>query len=144
MSLCMMSKRDMADLAVTAIEGGIGYWCDKIEYVQRDAHGEWQPMTEETLSAFDEPRYDDENFWEGDIRGVLLSTQYPEDADVIKRPLTASSIRKAFKYQPKHNKYSSKNWFPKLCKLLHKPGDYDCGDADTIVQIAVMDEVVYG
>ena len=143
MSTCMLSKRDIADLATGAIEGGISYWCSELQYIQRDENGEWQPMTQAQLDQYTEPRYDDPEFWEGDKRGVMLTSMYDEDAGIMKRPLTASSLRGAFKYQPKHNKWQSDNWFPKLCKLLHKPGDYDAGDADTIVQIAVMGEVVY-
>jgi len=144
MCVCMLSKRDMADLAVTAMEGGISYWCSEFEYVERDDQGGWQVMSDERRQSFSSPAYDAEDFWEGDKRGIRLTTQYDEDSDVVLRPLTASSIRKAFKYQPPKNKYPSKNWFPKLCKLLHSSGDYDADDADTIVQIAVMDEVVYG
>jgi len=140
---CTLSKRDMADLAVTALEGGIGYWAGEIEYVERDSNGDWQTMSDERRQSFGNPAYDAEEFWHNDSRGIQISTQYDEDQDVIKRPLTLSSIRKAFKYQPPQRRGGSKNWFPKLCKTLLNPGEYDCSDADTIVQIAVMDEVVY-
>lgn len=141
---CRLTQQDMAELAVTAIEGGIDYWCDRIEYVERDDRGEWVPMSDERRTSIGNPAYAEAELWDGDRMGVMLYTQYPEDQSEILRPLTASSIRKAFKYQPPKNRHQSKNWFPKLCRLLHEPGQYDAGDADLIVQIAVMDSVVYG
>ena len=143
MYVCMLSKRGIADLAVTAIEGGINYWCNLVYPVERDGHGEWINITKDRMEQFDSPAYDDPNFWKADQRGYLMVPVNDEDRDLVKRPLTANSLRGAFKHQPKQVNGQSNNWFGKLCKTLHNPGQYDAGDADTIVQIAVMDEVVY-
>jgi hypothetical protein len=139
----MLDKRGLADLVVTAIEGGISYWCDEIEYVERDDKGEWQVMSTERRESFGNPAYDSPELWEGDKRGLKLTSRYPDDQDAILRPLTASSIRKAFKYQPPKNKYTSPNWFKKVVAEFARD-NADAGDADVIVQVAVMDEVVYG
>lgn len=138
-----LSKREIADLVVTAVEGGIGYWAREIEYVERDDHGEWQVMSDERRKSFGNPAYDAPELWENDRRGIRITTDYDEDQEMILRPLTESSIQKAFKYQPPKRKGTSNNWFPKMIRLIIE-GQYDASDADTIVQIAVMDEVVYG
>lgn len=140
-----VNQQDIADWVITAFEGGITYWCDKAEAVKRDESGQWvrvlgddynQWLTEDSCSPYANPE-----FWFNDSRGYRLYDPY--DEKWVEKVLTASALIKAFKYQPPKNKHMSPNWFRKVCDRMLSE-DYDAGDADTLVQVAVFNELVYG
>jgi hypothetical protein len=54
-----------------------------------------------------------------------------------------SAIKKALHYQPPKRKGESNNWYRKVVDRLLSE-DYDAGDADALVQVAVFGELVYG
>ena len=139
-----VSDKLIADWAITALEGGIGYWCDSAECVERDDHGNWQPLIHEGYSAFvvdGVGPYANPEFWDNDKRGYRLHDEYEESS--IDKVLTLSAMLKALQHQPPSRKGVSDNWMRKVVDRLLSE-QYDAEDADTLVQIAVFKEVVYG
>ena len=137
-----VTQQDIADWVTTAFEGGSNYWIDQVEVVQRDSQGQWQPLSGDAISALQIDGvgpYANPEFWVNDSRGYRIT--YDEEA--IKKVLTASSLVKAFGYQPKIFKGQCKNWFRKVCDQMLSE-NYDAGDADIMVQVAILNEVVYG
>jgi len=136
---------DVAYWVITAFEGGSSYWCNKAEAVKRDQDGKWvrilgddydQWLCEDGVSPYANPL-----FWENGARGYRMWDEYEEKwCDHV---LTLSSIQKALKYQPPKHQGQSRNWFRKTVDSLITE-DYDAGDADTLVQVAVFGELVYG
>ena len=134
----------IADWAITAMEGGLGYWCDTARAVERDDHGDWQELKGERRDEFvvdGVGPYACPEFWYADSRGYQLYDPYEEEW--VPKVLTLAGMLKALKHQPKLRKGVSDNWFRKVVDRLISE-QYDAVDADTLVQIAVFNEVVYG
>lgn len=146
------TDKDLAYWIITAFEGGIDYWCDRVEPVERDDAGKWQPVTGDRYKHFQDhdtelgftcPPYANPLFWENGKRGYRLYDPYEQRwCDHV---LTMSSMQKALQYQPPKRRGIgiSPNWYRKVVDRLLSE-DYDAGDADTVVQVAVFGEVVYG
>lgn len=133
-----ITSQDIAYIVVTAFEGGISYWCDGAELVEQLADGGWDPVSKEryeSLMIDGCGPYANPEFWELDNIGYRLHDEYEEGtAPLI---LTRAALIKALEH-PINDNYSSC-----IRRLLSE--DYDAGDADIIVQMAVYDgEVVYG
>jgi len=146
----VITDRRIADIVVTAFEGGSSYWCSKAEPVERDDNGEWQLISAarfEVLGGGHEPMYDNPEYWDNDKRGYRLYDEY--DEIVIPKVLTLAGIIKALQWQqpkptPKEKQYGiNPNWYRKVVDRI-KDEEYDAADADAVVQIAVFNEVVYG
>lgn len=134
----------IADWVVTAFEGGITYWCHNVECVERDKNGLWQEIEGERYDALMIDGcgpYVNPDFWSYDQRGYRLYDPYEEAW--VPKVLTMSALLKALKYQPPKSEHQSPNWFRKTVRSLIDE-DYDAGDADTLVQVAVFGELVYG
>ena len=134
----------ISDWIITAFEGGITYWCNNVECVERDGDGQWKGLPHERYESFKKDGcgpYANPEFWENDSRGYQL---LPDDEDEpVSKVLTLAALLRALKHQPKQVKGQSDNWFRKVITRLIGE-DYDAGDADTLVQVAVFNEVVYG
>jgi hypothetical protein len=141
----------IAYIVITAFEGGSAFWCDSARCVERDAKGDWQEvegdrykalMTEDGCGPYANPE-----FWDNDKRGYRLHDEY-EEADIPK-VLTLSAILKALQWQqpkptPNEKRFGiNPNWYRKIVDRVLSE-DYDAGDADAVVQIAVFNELVYG
>lgn len=141
----VVTQKDIAYWVITAFEGGSTYWCDSAEAVARDKNGEWQALTGDAYDQYVENGigpYANPEFWENGLRGYRLYD--PCEEAWVPTVLTMASIRHALNnYQPPKKRGISQNWFRKVVDRLIDE-DYDAGDADTIVQIAVFGEVVYG
>jgi len=134
----------IAEWVITAFEGGMTYWADEVECVERDANGDWQGLPTERYESFKLDGcgpYTNPEFWENDSRGYRIYDLYEEAW--IPKVLTLASLLKALKHQPKQVKGQSNNWFKKVVRSLCNE-QYDAGDADILVQVAVFNEVVYG
>lgn len=139
----------IADIVITAFEGGSVYWCEGAQAVERDENGDWYEMIGEQYTQYQIDgvgAYANPEFWENDKRGYRLTT---DEGEEIKKVLTLASLLKALRWQqpkptPAEKRLgSSSNWFRKLVDRVVAE-DYDAGDADTLVQVAVFNEVVYG
>lgn len=138
-----LSNEDIANIVITAFEGGISYWCDRAEAIKLEpSMGGWRRvlgdeynslLTENGCSPYANP-----DFWAVDNYGYKLHDQL-EEADVPKM-LTATCIAMALQKLAD----SDKQWNQRLAARLLEPGDYDASDADTLIQVAVFGEVVYG
>lgn len=139
MNNCRMDKRDLADIVVTAFEGGISYWAESVNTVELNDSGEYENMPEWEHKSYQIDGvgpYDNVEFWKGKARGYEIEV-YEEDDPV--GVLTIAGLRAAF-----DNEYYADEAGKKIAKRLNNPGDYDADDADVLVQIAVFGEVVYG
>jgi len=145
------SNKDIADLVVTAFEGGIQYWCPAAGPVIHAANGNqngapdpnikiWRPMTDAELDPYiidGVVTYSNPDFW---IEGNGYLLKIDDDGEEVAEVLTAAMIREALDKPPKE---PSRYWDDMLDRL-RDPGAYDADDADTIIQYAVFGEQVYG
>ncbi len=139
-----ITDQDIADIVITAFEGGITYWCSDVIPVERDEHGDWQALEGEYYTQYvvdGVGAYANPEFWDNDKRGYQLHDFEAEED--VKKVLTLSAIMKAMHYQPKQQQGISDNWFKKVVSDIVTE-NYDAGDADCIVQVAVFGELVYG
>ena len=139
-----VTDQDIADWVITAFEGGITYWCEDVRPMQRDAHGDWQELTGEGYTQFQIEGvggYANPEFWDNDSRGYQLYDMHEEKW--VTKVLTLSSLLKALNWQPPKNKHASPNWFRKVVDSMVTE-NYDAGDADCLVQVAVLGDLVYG
>lgn len=134
----------IAEWVITAFEGGITYWTEDVECMERDENGDWKGMKPERYESFRLEGcgpYTNPDFWENDSRGYRVYDPYEEAW--VPKVLTLASLLKALKHQPKQVKGQSNNWFRKVVDRLVTE-QYDANDADVIVQVAIFNEVVYG
>lgn len=139
-----LTQSDIADIVITAFEGGINYWSGGCKPVKRDEKGQWVDISDreyEALKIDGCGAYANPEFWVNDSRGYMMWDAGEEAW--IPKVLTASAIVKAFNYQPPKNKYATPNWFRKVCDRVFRE-QYDASDADVLVQVAVFNELVYG
>jgi hypothetical protein len=139
-----VTDKDIAYWVITAFEGGSTHWCDEAKCVERDEHGQWVEITDDRYKSFQIDGcgpYANPEFWDNDKRGYLLHDEY--DQKYVAKALTLSGLLKALNYQPPQVKGQSKNWYRKVVHNLITE-NYDAGDADSIVQVATLGEVVYG
>jgi len=138
------TDRDLAYWVITAMEGGIGYWCDKAEPVERGDDGQFYEMIGDSYTQWQIDgvgAYANPLFWENGKRGYRLWDEYEQAW--IPEVLTMTSIQKALQFKPKKVKGQNPHWFRKVVDRLLSE-DYDAEDADTLVQVAVFRELVYG
>ena len=117
------------DWVVTALEGGIGYWSDRLEY--------WPPALYEELKGkkipgVDGPLYADFEFWERGGEITLFDAEAPLSAKPFCNRLT---IQRVLEVLP--------NMHMPIANRLFK-GEYDAEDADYLVQMAIFKEIVFG
>jgi len=119
-------KKLLHGIFVTALEDGIGYWCEIETYRWSKDKGE----TEDLDSFYAEVIPEGED---GERR---------IDADVIQRGLEMLSDPKKYKVA-RTNKETHK-----ICVVAHladeDEGDIDADVADAIVQAGLFEEVIYG
>ena len=131
-----ITPRRIADLMVTAIEGGIGYWCKSVKLLDKPRFGKLK-----------QPWYDDESLYDHDPRSM--------GAALIKIEVT--------ELDPSSDKCPSGKWEIELVNMeqafilmqeFGNPKGYcwrdfineneDAITADVWFQLAVFGEVVYG
>jgi hypothetical protein len=143
-----LSKKDMSDLLVTALEGGSNYWVDSVEYVPPKG------MTYKDLkrAAWDAAPDDDKHLWKDEGRDgswplySLLPYLPPKVAWKIhfkanegdeQGDLTPKNMRDALSNLGK--KYPGSKIIQRI-----KAEEYDGADADAWLQMAVLDDIVFG
>jgi hypothetical protein len=124
------NKAFLSDVIITAVEGGIGYWSSVSEY--RHGYGD----------GLDE-----------DNRQPATALVHVEDEDGTPArdplPLTTTTVAKAFRLicdKSVDNLSVNPEWRKRMVAAYWAKDscDIDAGDADQIVQIALLGEVVYG
>lgn len=110
----VLSSQDVADLIVTAFEGGINYWCGGTNLVKGE--------------NVEQPWYSCPKFYEKDFEIVL------DDAEGDDGPwkLTPDAIRRGIDKMPLE-----------LAQAIFDE-EYDANDADTFIQLCLFGEIVYG
>lgn len=113
-----VTETDIDDIVCTALEGGITYWCNKAEVVG-DYLGDW---AHEQISK----------------GGTLIFHDTEEDE---KYELTRDKLLNGIKLAYEQNWFSSYGWTDgkvlDTCQI-------DADVADTIIQLALFEEVIYG
>ncbi len=146
-----ISDQLISDIVVTAFEGGSTFWCDQAQCVERDDNGDWQLVEGDRYKALKTTDgcgpYANPEFWDNDKRGYRLHDQYEEQN--VPKTLTMAAILKALQWQqpkptPQQKQYGmNPNWYRKVVDRVLSE-EYDAGDADIVVQIAVFNDYVYG
>ena len=134
----MTTKRDQLffDLFITAIEGGINYWGGVAKYKWQTADGA------DDILGFNAVVVDLED-----------DTEYVVDRAVIAKGFNKIAKAKGPFYDPNGANTQCadvKYLGPGLAKAVREAAfdpdeaDFDAGDADTILQVGLFGEVVYG
>jgi hypothetical protein len=112
-----ISNQDIEDLLVTAFEGGINYWCDKV-----------------IIKEYPES-LEDKNMLASDIlaHGAVLTLCDAESSD--KWDLTLDKFTQGLKMHLENTEYSS---------MEDLMDSYDANDADCIIQYAIFNELIFG
>jgi len=119
-----IKPEEINDLIVTALEGGINYWCRKaIKKVDPD--GNWFGVA---------PENQDKIVYASDLIGYggVLTICDAESSD--KWELTLENMLKGIQMHCTNKKVS-------VAELMD---DYDADDADAVVQYALFNEIVFG
>ena len=138
-----ISKMRMSELLSTAWEGGSNYWVEVAEYIPPEG----MSMKELHAKAWEALPAEEKEFWKTS-KGVPLYATLPflppsvkwkiafkptEDEDVAH--LTPDNMRTAVERLTKKHKHIAK-------RIMEE--NYDAGDADIWLQMAIFDEVVFG
>ena len=140
------SKEDMANLLITAWEGGSNYWVDYADYKPpkgmtlkelRKAAWEAAPEKEKDLWKDEGPEgrwplYSLLPFLPPSVKWKIEFRPQEEEESVF---LTPENMREAAQKLVETH--------PSIFARI-KEGDYDAGDADVWLQTALFNEVVYG
>jgi hypothetical protein len=113
-----VSSQMIADQIVTAIEGGIGYWCEN-----------WSIKTPTTTAQFERPAYSDPKLYEGDFK--LVFKPYEDEP----KELTPETIQKGLDFMAE--KYPDH-----FGDMMAENGD--ASTADVFLQACLFQEIVYG
>jgi len=119
------TREDITDLIVTALEGAINYWCGKAEIV----------LNEDQTFAGVSPEDQSNVHYASDVIGYggKLKLTDVEDEDETWELDLPKTIKGIAKYCEENNVAPS--------DLMD---EYDADTADSIVQYALFDELVYG
>jgi len=109
------TNENINDLMVTALEGGINYWCDKVVIISEPEDAKIN-YASDIISA-----------------GGTLELHDAESND--RWELTLEKILKGIKW------YCEKNGITDADDLID---DHDADTADSIIQYALFDEIVFG
>ena len=112
-----VDNQHIEDLLVTALEGGINYWCGKV-----------------IIKEYPES-LEDKNMLASDIlaHGAVLTLCDVESSD--KWDLTLDKFIQGLKMHLEKSKYSS---------IEDLMDSYDAYDADCIIQYAIFNEIIFG
>ncbi len=118
------SKEDIADLIVTALEGGINYWCRKA-VIKKDPDGNFMNVL---------PEDQDKVVYASDVIGYggTLILFDAESSD--KWELTPENVQKGIQMHCEKRNIAPSGLMD----------NYDADDADCIVQYALFNEIVFG
>lgn len=139
-----LSKKDMADLLVTAWEGGSNYWVEYADYVPPKG----MKRDELRRIAWENLPQEEKEFWKTS-EGVPLYSMLP---------YLPPSVKWKIKFKPIENeppKYlTPENMREASSKLIKKDyahifarikdENYDAGDADAWLQMALFGDVIFG
>ncbi len=115
---------DINDLVTTALEGGINYWCRRA-VIKLNLAGEYNGITEEDMPNVQ---------FASDAIGYGGTLILHDSIDNVKWELTNEKMLKGIKmYCEEYNE--------SLSELMD---NHDACTADSIIQYALFDEIVYG
>jgi hypothetical protein len=133
----------LADVITTGVEGGIGYWARVIDR-KRSLDLDWLEITVvEWESAIDELGLSPYSYDQLDdvTEGSTLADAWIHHVD---RDKVASAIRRIIK--PGSDISLAEDYVERiaLANRLNDAGEIDALDADAIIQVAALGDVVYG
>jgi N-glycosylase/DNA lyase len=116
-----------SDIIITAVEGGIGYWSKCSNY----RHGHDADLNRISAASVTVHELTDER-----------RDTYAAGVEVTIKDI-AKAMRRIVKQRPEH---TSDEWRARMAKALREKDccDIDSGDADCIMQIAVLGMITYG
>lgn len=113
-----IAGRRIADMMVTAIEGGSGYWCETINLLEG--------------TALKRPWYDDETLYEQPFVIGVVDAEEPDSTIHLNQEM----MKRGFELMA--SQYETTHW----ADFLEQNEDADT--ADVWLQLCVFGEVVYG
>lgn len=123
-----VTPRRIADLMVTAIEDGIGYWCKSVKLLDPDK------------KLFKAPWYDDERLYIETDRTILIEIKeldpHKDNAGIYQ--LDLEKMKRGFELMQEFGKPKGYCWRDFINE------NEDANTADVWFQLAVFGEVVYG
>lgn len=116
----IITPQQVADLMVTAFEGGSGYWCS-LDH-------------RETVKAKEQPWYADPGVWQAPFKLIFSDVEDSETKWMLDNEKLAAGIQR----------YAEK--YPQEFARDFANGEYegDAGDADCAFQMILLGEIVYG
>lgn len=123
----------LSDVIITALEGGVGYWSQASEYRHGCVFESYEEREDKRQPAYAVIHEMDED--EGGYKKEGLRVDNAAMAKAFKRIMGKDEIP-----------HCPREWRKRMVAAYwaKEAGDLDAGDADAIVQIAVLGEVVYG
>jgi hypothetical protein len=120
----VLSDEDIANILVTAFEGGINYWCKKVKMMKTTVSDDVWDREEKIIAS-------DFIGLGGKLR--LYDAEEPSDENWI---LDAEKLKKGLEMYFSDCGENS--------EVSFDAGNIDAGDADSIIQYALFGELVYG
>ena len=118
----------IADIFTTALEGGINYWADAIEYKWSDGNGNSDLQNfKAVISEIDE-----------DLKYVI-NKEIVEHGYKLATEDFRDSLCWSTDYPPHKEEF-----FKSRIMDLDDIWDFDAGDADMIIQLGLFNEVIFG
>jgi hypothetical protein len=108
------------DILTTAIEGGVNYWAQVLDYHWNDADPDKR-------------------------RAVLIATDDPDRGELEVTLAKINTVLNRLKYTGiPFREACGKGTLHKAICTDGEDGDFDADDADAIIQLAVLGEIIYG
>ncbi len=113
----------VADLMVTAFEGGSNYWCTSLDYIKTPAE-----VVPNGVVVYSHPE-----FWAGDFELLLTDAEAGEDDGAIR--IKSEDVIKGVQLMADKHRAHFRNWIEE---------DYDAETGDVFLQLCCFGEVRYG
>lgn len=142
-----VSKKDMASLLITAWEGGSNYWVEYADYIPPKG----MSLKELKKVAWENAPQEEKDFWKTS-EGVPLYSLLPFLPPSVKWKIkfkpseVISKEDEVYYLTPENMRDAAKKLIPKYPHIFAriKSEDYDAGDADAWLQMALFDDVIFG
>lgn len=142
-----VSKKDMANLLVTAWEGGSNYWVEYADYIPPKG----MSLKELKKVAWENAPAEEKEFWKTS-EGVPLYSLLPFLPPSVKWKIkfkpneVVKEDDEVYYLTPENMREAVVKLIPKYSHIFAriKSEDYDAGDADAWLQMAIFDDVIFG
>jgi hypothetical protein len=128
------TEQHLSNILVTAFEGGVGHWCQIVKF--EIPEGAVPPAEIEDIADFKHgwaPLVEGGGIWVQDTENPGKNNP---DAEFQRTLLDRAALESGLTLCAKHH--------PNVFARIMDDGQYDAGDADIVIQLAIMGGVVFG